>query len=195
MRVSELKWELRKRQDGRLRIYVTSVEKELSQCMANAAEYERKFRKHLEQAGEYNSVDVIINSHGGACASAMGMTRAMESIRMPGRFLIDGACGSAATLIPCALNGKVYITPTSHYYIHRATIRKYHRDGTGWRLIGTMQKGAVDNLLRHAYKTKTKQKWKVIREWMANGTRFSPQEAVDARLCDGIMTRAEFDKE
>ena len=195
MKMSELKWELRKRKDGRLRIYITSVEKPIEQMKGNAQQYRDRFVKHLEAAGEYAGVDVIINSRGGSVASAMGMTSALETISKPGRFLIDGTCGSAATLIPCSLKGEVYITPSSSYFIHRARVVKYHREGGFWKTIGNMQNDAVDRLLRAAYRSRTKKKRKIIRTWMEEGTRFTPQEAVDVGLCNGIMTRAEFDSE
>ena len=203
--VSELKWEIRKTQDGGIRIIVTSADKMPNQILRDMRAYYNKYRKHLDRAGEYNSIRIHVNSPGGNVNGALGMLEALDEVGrrhpdMPVATLIEGNCNSAATMF-LGVRGPTYITPGSGITVHRARMVTYRRKKPGlWEKIReTFGRGWSDNLMAVTYRTACKSNGKKVtrkqvNEWMDNGRRFTAEEAVEVGLCAGIMTRTEFDR-
>ena len=193
MQVSELKMEIRKVGPARAVCTITSIDKDMRQVLKQPRDYYQKYREQIRAAGEIREVDVIINSPGGAVASAMGLTYALQDIP-EGRILINGFCGSAATLIAFGTSDRVYITPDSRVYIHMPIRKVATRKDGKWTLPERIAKASTTNILLTAYRGKTHRRRHELRKWMEEGKRMTAQEAVELGFCDRIMTRAEFEK-
>lgn len=202
--MAELGWTMTRRKDGGIRVTVTSVSKPVEKLMGNRREYYNRFMRHLQKAGEYEDIRIIINSTGGSLASACGMLQALGMAGAKGkkmRILISGRCDSAATML-LKLPFPVYITPTSSIYIHMPNNARYKKEkGGGFSMVSLkrMDKeaavGAMEGAYIHRCKSNgKKKKRKEIRAMMEEGRRFTPQAAVEYGLADGIMTAAEFEK-
>lgn len=211
-----LKMELWDRSDGSARCMVTSVPCDPKKVL-NTRDYAYKYRRHLARLRAYNRFLIIIDSKGGAKDSAIGLLDAMRAEigtkKQPASILIDGMCGSAATYIAAGLKKvPVYITPGSRYYIHMPKNVTYCRRGGGvWNAIYRAGCKATIRDMVKMYHQKTSVPaggiWKAlgikkkkhvpkrtIRKWMTEGKSFTAGEAVNYGLCDGIMTRHEFEK-
>lgn len=202
--VSELKWEIRKMQNGGIRITITSAAKQPNQLLRNARDYAEKFRKHLDRAGDFTEIRIHINSAGGNANSAFGMMdvldQAIRRTKVPVATLIEGTCGSAATMA-LAAKGPTYITAGSSVFVHRASMAKWAKKKGVWAKIHErIGVDWVENYLMCTYRAACKYNGhrisrKQAREWMAAGTRFSAEEAVAAGLCTAIKSRDQFDRE
>ena len=187
---------------------VVTVDKPPKQLLRNQREYQRKFDGLLASAGDFDRLDIIINSPGGVATSGMGLMGAVvQNLRRRWRhfedhirILIDGQCSSAATAM-LGICAPVYITPGGRVYIHSNKIVTYKGHGSSWSIIATRAgskqvRGWLESVYKLRIKSMSKKKWdkKLIRGWMETGKGFSAAEAVEAGLAGGIMTRAEFDK-
>lgn len=211
-----LKMELWDRSDGSARCMVTSVPCDPKKVM-NPRDYAFKFRRHLAQLRAYDRFMIIIDSKGGAKASAIGLLEAMRreigTKKQPAAVLIDGVCGSAATYLAAGLKKvPVYITPGSRYYIHLPRTSIFSRRGGGvWNVIYKAGDKSTTRDLIKMYHQKSSVPaggiWKAlgikkkkhipkrtIRKWLEAGTSFTAGEAVQYGFADGIMTRYEFEK-
>lgn len=198
---SELKMELRKRSDGVLRAIITSVDKPIRQMLLNRREYYEKARAYLKKAGSFDQIWVEIDSQGGSIDSASGIVAALCQQTEPMRILIDGSCHSAATLF-LELPAPVYMTERSSIYVHSPSRQRYQRQKDGsYKLVATEKFGMkiakayfVETFRLRTNRTKHKTRKKIIREWIENGQRWKADQALEAGLCDGVMTRTEFEK-
>ena len=197
---TELGWNLSRVTRGKrvtLKISIYSKDIPPEKALQNAISYETKFAKHLKRAGEYDDVEIYINSGGGAIDSAYGMVQALYGIKKPGRILVDNYAGSAATLVLCGMKCMAYMVPGGRIKVHMPSRQIFKgKRGGPWtvyqKFAGAL---AVNNMLAF-YRSRTKRKHsrKDIRGWMEAGKSFTPEEAVAAGLIDGIMTRTEFEK-
>lgn len=202
--MAELGWTMTRRKDGGIRVKVASVSKPVEKLLGNRREYYNKFMRHLKAAGEYTDIWIQIDSTGGSLASACGMLQALGMSGAKGhkmRVLIHGRCDSAATML-LKLPWPVYITPTSGIYIHMPSSARYKKEkGGGYSMISCRKMdreaavGAMESAYIHRCKANgKKKKRREIRAMMEEGRRFTPAEAVEYGLADGIMTEAEFEK-
>lgn len=201
--VAELGWEIRRMQNGGIRIKVTSTGKPIQKLKRNKREYMNKFINHLKAAEPYGDIWLHIDSTGGSLDSAMGMIAALGMAgwkKHKMRILIEGNCGSAATLL-LSLPWPVYITETSRIYIHMPSSSRYVKtngdykqkkvstigfNSTAGMFVGEYRRACKRNGKKH-----TKKEIKLL---MEKGTSFSPKEAVEFGFCEGIKNRWEFDK-
>lgn len=203
---TELKMTLWHRIDSSaVKCVITSVEKDPRKIL-NARDYEKRYLSYLEQligkenyGKTWDQVNIIINSHGGAADSAVGLISALARIRkekgVKVRILIDGICGSAATYVACGFKRDVpvYITPGSRYIVHNPKTMLFRRRGGGpWNVL---VKAGSDQLTRdmvRMYAGRTGKSKKQIREWMDADTSFTAAEAVENGFCDRVMQKHEF---
>ena len=198
---TEVKMELRKRSDGVLRAIIRSVDKPIKQMRLNRREYYEHARSYLLKAGDFREIWVEIDCQGGSLDSAIGITTALCQMHQPARILIDGRCDSAGTLL-LELPAPVYITERSGIYIHSPSRERYQRQKDGeYKLVATEKWGMkiAKKYFLVAYRirmrqTKHKTRKKIIRGWIEDGMRFNARQAVEAGLCDAVMSRAEFEK-
>lgn len=194
--VSELSWKTYMRPGGILRVFVTSVAKNPDKLLRDAREYEKRFLRDLDGIRQpVSRVDFYFDSVGGAVNSAQGMLSAIYRRfgKTPGRVLIDGMCGSAATIVAFGIGGPAYITERSTILIHRPKMLDCMRRGGIWAIQEKAGKSATVRIMLEAYRGKTKRPRKEIRKWIDEGRRFSPGDACEAGLCERIMSRAEFE--
>jgi len=191
-----------KNRDGRL-LYMKITTRETSpgRQLPTAQAYSDAFRKSLEQFGRIDHLNLIIDSRGGSYYSAAGCQDCITRMQRAGkigsvRILIDGQCGSAATVVAFAPynNRAVFITPSSRVYIHNPKIYQYTRTDGIWGMIERVGTSVTISTIRKLYSYRTGRKRGEIREWMDEGKHFTAQEAVDVGFCDGIMTRTDFEK-
>lgn len=199
-RISEMKMTLTSLPEGVLRAVIVSVPKEPNKLLRDAGDYRDKYWSQLEPyRGRVRRLDLIVDSTGGAAKSAIGLVSALSRLNAPeGRVLIDGSCGSAATLVAFFWEAPVWITARSTVYIHQPVRRRYLFRNGEWSQTDAKRPrdpavSAIAGLLKAAYRRKTHARRKQIAQWMDAGTRFTPQEAVDVGFCDGIMTRYGFE--
>lgn len=194
--VGVLKWTLLMQPGMILRVFITSVSKTPDKLLNNAREYEKRFMKELEYISDVNRVDVYIDSHGGVVNSALGMLSALYKHfgSVPCRVLIDGECGSAATIVAFGVNGPVYITPRSQVYLHMPKMLSCMRRGGIWNITEAIGKNNTLQIMLAAYRSKTKQPRHLIRKWIRDSRRFNAKEACEAGFCDSVMTRGDFEK-
>ena len=79
-------------------------------------------------------------------------------------------------------------------YIHGPQAAPNDRGGKIFALYQRFAKKWNTKMMVKFYRTRIKKPRKTIRQWMENGTRFSPKEAVEVGFCDGIMSRYEFER-
>ena len=191
---SELKIRLRVKPNKVLECVIESVNIPKNKVLENAYTYKDKFMAQLEMLGEFERLDIIIDSRGGSLDSAWGLVDALYAMPGKARVLIDGQCGSAATMIPAGIKGPVFITERSSVYIHGPQAAPNDRGGKIFALYQRFAKKWSTKMMVKFYRTRIKKPRKTIRQWMENGTRFSPKEAVEVGFCDGIMSRYEFER-
>lgn len=182
---------------------ITSIDKPIEHMQRDRREYYERYRKYTRQSGvaDASEIQVYINSQGGRVDSAIGITTALCMYKKPMRILIDGSCCSAATLL-LELPAPVYITPSSRIYLHSPMRMRYKRDKDGvFRMVQTEKYGMrlvtaymVEAVRIRGKQTKHRIRKRTIREWIRNGTWFTAEEAVAAGLCDGIMSRTDFER-
>lgn len=190
----ELKWSLLKRPGGVVQATVTSVEKPPDKLLKNAYEYESRFRKELAAVYPFTRLDLIIDSNGGAVSSACGISAAVLAAKRPVRVLIDGECGSAATLVAYGTGGKVYITPRSHIMIHMPKVVVCKRSGGIWSFFDKIGKTSTINYMLCLYRHKTRRPKAELRKMLRESRRFSSTEAVMMNFADAITTLETFRK-
>ena len=191
---SELQWKVRKIKDGYIRITVNTGQKPPDKIM-NSYGYEARFRKDLKRYGKIDRIDLIINSPGGAVASAYGMLAALYDLKKcHGRVLIDDYAGSAATIVAFGCKAPVFIVPGGRIMVHMPKAVMTAGKGGIWATYERLAKRSAVNMIAAIYRGKCKKKRKEILEWMENNRLMKDWECMEEGLCDGIMTRAEFEK-
>ena len=201
--MAELAWTIHRMKNGGIRIQVKSVGKPVQKLLRTKREYMNKFINHLKAAEPYGDIWLYIDSTGGSVDSAMGMIAALGMAgwkKHKMRILIEGNCGSAATLL-LSLPWPVYITETSRIFLHMPFPARYVKNGDGYRrktvsaigfnstagmFVGEYRRACRRNGIKH-----TKKEIKLL---MEEGKSFTPQEAVEFGFCKEIMNRWEFDK-
>lgn len=190
---SILKLSLKKLPGGVLQGRITSVPVSDPKAVKTGPEYAKMYRAALDQLMPIVRLDLIIDSPGGAVESAIGLADALDAIDRPIRVLIAGRCCSGATLpvYYCDNVESVSITPTGSIMVHMPKIERYSRKrgSTIWNVVERMGNASTAHLFIGAYAARTKQHKRTIREWMENGTTFSPEQAVAAGLADRIVER------
>jgi len=208
---SEISIKLRKiirREATVLQMEVGTVDKLPRQLLRNQREYQRKFDGMLAGAGDFDRLDILIDSPGGNIASGMGLMGAVVlNLRRRWRkwedhvrILITRQCSSAATLM-LGIDAPVYIAPGGRIYIHANRIATYRGKGQDWQLVsdrpGSRQGRAVlMSTYKYRIKHRSHKKWdkRQAREWMAAGKWFSTAEAVEVGLADGILSMVDFER-
>ena len=191
---SELQWTIRKVGDGYIRITVNTGQKPPDKIM-NSYGYEARFRKDLKKYGKIERIDLIINSPGGAIDSAYGMLAALYDLKKcKGRVLIDNYAGSAATIVAFGCKAPAYIVPGGRIMVHMPKSAVFAGRGGIWTTYQKLAKRSAVNMIAAIYRGKCKKKRKEILEWMEYNRTMKDWETIEEGLCDGIMTRAEFEK-
>ena len=112
------------------------------------------------------------------------------------RILIDGICGSAATLVAFSnyKNCEIYITPNSRLFVHMPRVYQYTKTGGIWSVIQKTGSKVATKTFVEMYKDRTHVPKRVVLDWMEKGKYFSAGEAVEIGFCDYFMTRSEFER-
>ena len=192
--LSVLKLSCMKRPGSVVQAKLTSVEIKPNQTRT-AYEYAKMYRDTLMSLMPFVRLDMIIDCHGGLTESACGLLDVLEELDRPIRVLIDGRCGSAATLIAFgAVIKDAAITPGSSVYVHMPTIGQYRREGGVWNVIRKLGTMSSYHLFAGTYAARSKQPKALWKKYMQDGTTFKAQEAVDIGLCSRIIPRWEWEK-
>lgn len=190
-----LKLSLRKAPGGVVRGYVTSVPVKAEQLLS-AGGYERRFRAQLADCLPCDRLDLVIDSAGGALASAEALTKAIADLaKCPVRVLIDGQCASAATLVAMAADkGQLMITPRSSVFVHEPKAYGIERVGGALRLYQKVGRVVAVSTLVTVYRSRLKWPRREIRKMIHGSRRFTAAEAVEAGFCDAVCERWIFEK-
>lgn len=181
---------------------ITSIDKPIEHMQRDRREYYERYRRYTMASGvaDADEIRVYINSQGGRIDSAIGITAALCMFKKPMRILIDGVCCSAAILL-LELCAPVYITPGSRILIHSPCRERYKRNKAGkYELVETERWGMklaksymMAAIRGRCKRTKHRQSKKTVRDWIELGKWFTATEAVEAGLCEAIMTRMDFE--
>lgn len=82
---------------------------------------DKQFAEELNALGNVQNITVRINSGGGDVFAAQAIGNLLEQSKASTTAIIDGVCGSAATIVACHC-GKVIAAEDSTYMIHPAAI-------------------------------------------------------------------------
>lgn len=202
--VSELRITARRRQkDGSLQLEIKSLPVQAKRVQ-NQRQYAGLFADQIAFAGGLKAtrIDILLDSHGGAVHSALGLIHALQSGKIgkiPKRILITGLCGSAATLMT-GMGVPMYIVPTGRIYVHAPKMAREAPAGFLGRLRERIGTDETVRIMVSCYQGRMKSngqrmKKAEILDWMrGTGTYFSATEAHLIGLVDGIMRREDFEK-
>lgn len=193
----------RKQADGSLRIEIKSLAVR-PERIQNQRQYAGMYADQIEFAGGMKAtrIDILLDSHGGAVHSALGLIHALQSGKIgkiPKRILITGLCGSAATLMT-GMGVPMYIVPTGRVYVHAPKMAREAPAGFLGRLRERIGTDETARIMVSCYQGRMKSngqrmKKAEILDWMrGTGTYFSATEAHMIGLVDGIVRREDFDK-
>lgn len=193
-----------KTRDGKLQMLkITTAETTPGKQLPTGKAYSEVFQKKLEQFGRIDCLNMIIDSRGGSFYSAAGCQDAIRRMQKAGqigkvKILIEGMCGSAATLVAFSnyKDCEVSITPDSRVYIHMPKVYEYRRSGGIWSVIQKMGTRTAVRTFLELYRDRMKGVSKAeIQAWMEQGKSFNAGAAVSLGLCDRIATREQWNKE
>lgn len=194
--MQELKWSLLKRPGGVLQVRISSVDADPRTCCQTSEAYYKKFRAMLAPFRPWIRTDVIVASPGGVVYSAFGMAKALLDEHRPIRVLLNGFCGSAGSFfVGIADKGECCIIPEGRVYIHASRAVRCVKTGIGWEFRAALTKLSITNAMISFYRSRLHWPRRDVRRMITESRRFTAQEAVDAGLCDRIVTLAEFERE
>lgn len=191
-----------------LQMEVVTVDRMPKQLLANQKEYQRKFDGLLAGAGDFDRLDILIDSPGGNIASGMGLMGAVVlNLRRRWRkweehvrILVEKQCSSAATLM-LGIAAPVYITPGGRIYIHASRKMTYRGKGQNWKLVsnspGSRQgRAMMERTYKFRIRNMSRKKWnkKQVRGWIDEGKWFDSEEAVAVGFAGAVMGRDDFEK-
>lgn len=130
-----------------------------------------------------DTLNVIISSPGGDAFEGLAMHDFLKGFKGVVNTYATGVVASAATF-PLLAGDKVYMTPQSALMIHNAST-------VAWGDAEKLNKAAevtskVDKIINAIYAKKSGQHKDKVKEWMTAETWFTPEEALQAGLIDGI---------
>jgi ATP-dependent Clp protease protease subunit len=144
------------------------------------------FAKALGQMS--GQVHLRINSPGGDVFAGIAIAQLMREYKGEIVAHVDGYAASAASIIAIAAN-KVVMAPASMMMIHKAwTFAMGNSDD----LLSTAELlEKIDGQLADTYAQRGSKSFAEFLDMMAKETWFTPQEAIDAGLCDEIAPENE----
>lgn len=131
-----------------------------------------------------NEVDVYLHTQGGDVSEGTLMYNHIKGCGLPVNVYIVGVCCSMGTVIMMAAK-RVYMCENSYLMVHAP-------QGGCFGTAGMMEKAAkglrgMEKNFKKIYATKTGKNEKEIEELLVGDNWFTAQEAVDAKLIDGIV--------
>lgn len=132
-----------------------------------------------------NEVNVFLHTQGGDVLEGTLMYNHIKGCGLPVNVYIVGVCCSMGTVIMMAAK-RVYMCENSYLMVHAP-------QGGCFGTAGMMEKAAkglrgMEKNFKKIYATKTGKNEKEIEELLVGDNWFTAQEAVDAKLIDGIVT-------
>ena len=134
-------------------------------------------------AGMSGTIHLRINSPGGDVFAARAMAQAMREYKGDIIAHVDGYAASAASLIAVTAS-KAVMAPGSFLMIHKAWTLGVGNSDDLLASAALLEK--IDATLADTYAAKSGKDAAMFAEMMAAETWFTPQEAIDAGLCDEI---------
>lgn len=131
-----------------------------------------------------NEVDVYLHTQGGDVLEGTLMYNHIKGCGLPVNVYIVGVCCSMGTVIMMAAK-RVYMCENSYLMVHAP-------QGGCFGTAGMMEKAAkglrgMEKNFKKIYATKTGKNEKEMEELLVGDNWFTAQEAVDAKLIDGIV--------
>ena len=192
-----LKWSLLKLPGDVLQATVSSVSVPLESMLPDGPAYQRRFEDDLRAVGSFDRIDILIDSMGGLVDSAAGMSSAILATKKPVRVLIQGACGSAATLIAYGTAAKtICITHSGKLVFHMPRVEGYGHTKSGvWKLIYSFSRLGTVNAMVGLYRARSKRFSRAeLKQMMSEERLLSAHEAVEAGFADKIVTLDAFQR-
>jgi ATP-dependent protease ClpP protease subunit len=144
------------------------------------------FAKALK--GMSGTVHLRINSPGGDVFAGIGMAQLMREYSGDIVAHVDGYAASAASIVAIAAN-KVLMAPASMMMIHKAWTWGV---GNSDELLATAELlDKIDGQLADTYAQRGNKSAAEFLDLMAKETWFTPQEAIDAGLCDEVAPESD----
>jgi ATP-dependent protease ClpP protease subunit len=141
-------------------------------------------------ASSGDDVEVHLNSPGGSATDGLAMHAVLSQRRGMVRVVVDSLAASAATLVMMAADpGELVVAPAATVMVHEAWSEMPGRAAELRKQADVLD--AFNEVLASVYADRTGLPPVYWREVMARETWYSAQEAVDARLADRILRKAE----
>lgn len=143
-----------------------------------------RFRKDLKTLGSVKTIDVHIDSPGGAVTDARTIYTLLSQHEATVRVCVDGYAASAASVVAMA-GDEICIAEGGFIMIHEA--RGVARGTAADMMKAAEILKAITETISDTYVVRTGQSKKQIDAWMAAETWFKGREAVEAGLADSVM--------
>lgn len=138
--------------------------------------------------GPDEPLELHVDSPGGDTFGGFSMANLLKTHRGPKTCVVDGECSSAATF-PALACDRVLMRPLSMMLIHHPWVQG--ASGTAAALDKHIQTlDAMSSMCVELYRNKTGADEQTVRGWMAADAYLTPQQALQMRLCDEILTDA-----
>lgn len=144
--------------------------------------------KELDKIGEFDSIDIEINSPGGYVTAGSEIYTALINHKGEVNVTITGLAASMASVIAMA-GTNVKISPTARIMIHNAsaTASGDYRDFDKY----SEQLKKTNEVISNAYLLKANVDREEVLEMMGKETWLTPDEAIHYGFADEIMTKEE----
>lgn len=147
----------------------------------SAAEFTQRF---TQASAGCDSLELHLHCYGGECFEGNLIYNLIRSSKIPVDIYVDGIAASMGSIIMLAAR-KVFMSDNAFVMIHAP---KSWVDGTAddftkaAKLLASLEKTFVK-----VYQSRTGKTEAEIRQWLIGDNWFSAQDAVDAKLVDGIV--------
>jgi ATP-dependent Clp endopeptidase proteolytic subunit ClpP len=139
-------------------------------------------RDQLMWQGQFDAIQVTINSHGGDIAEGLGIYDTLRSFNLPITTIVIGQCCSAATIVFLSGDERLIYENVVAFMVHQAS-GGAHGTADQLRTVADFIDSYNDRL-RSIYMEKTKQDEEVVRGWMSEDTFMNAEQA----LANGFAT-------
>lgn len=149
----------------------------------------KMLRNAIKNSGNYESVNIYINSPGGSAFDGIAIYNQLKAIKKPVSVYIDGEAASAASVIAMA-GDELIMRSGSMLMIHNASAISFGNKEDMKKSAGILDR--VDSQLASIYAIKTGMNVDEIKKLMDAETWMDGQEAIDFGFADRIEGEAEL---
>ena len=145
-------------------------------------------RDSLSWQGQFDEIEVTINSNGGDIAEGLGMYDQLRSYEVPIRTIVIGQCCSAATIVFLAGKTRLIFENVVAFMVHQASAEPYGSlTADQARTLADLIDGYNDRMSK-IYMEATGADAETVAVWISKDTFMSAAEAVANKFATGISS-------